>query len=65
MDAKSQLKVIKAGFTIIRKDDTPSLRIKYKDSDHHEWTTFHKYETKDARERELHSLLELNLTIED
>ncbi len=32
MDAKSQLKVCRAGFTIIRKEDVPSPRIKYKDA---------------------------------
>lgn len=42
MDAKDQLKVINAGFTIIRSQEFPTLRIKHKDKDHHEWTTLEK-----------------------
>ncbi len=51
MDSQSQEKVIKAGFTIIRVDDYPSPRIKYKDEAHREWNTFEKYPTKAARDR--------------
>lgn len=50
MDAKSQQKVIKAGFSIIRCDDFPSPRIKIKDADHQEWSTFKKYTTKAERD---------------
>lgn len=42
MDAKDQLKVINAGFTIIRTQEFPTLRIKYKNKDHTEWATLEK-----------------------
>lgn len=42
MDAKDQLKVINAGFTIIRTQEFPTLRIKYKNKDQTEWATLEK-----------------------
>jgi hypothetical protein len=51
MDAKSQLKLIKAGYTIIRPEDQPSPRIKYKSNEQHEWATLEKFESKAARDR--------------
>lgn len=51
MDAGSQLKVIRAGFTIIRYDDQPNLRIKFKDGEHLNWTTFRTFPTKAERDR--------------
>lgn len=65
MDAKSQLKVCRAGFTIIRKEDVPSPRIKYKDARQTEWKTLRKFDTKAARDREFNNLMELNLFIND
>jgi hypothetical protein len=65
MDNKSQQKVIAAGFTIIRKDDTPNIRIKFKGDGGHEWKTFEKYETKAARDRAFNELLEDEHIISD
>jgi hypothetical protein len=65
MDAKSQLKVVRAGFTIIRKDDSRSPRIKYKDARQTEWATLRKFDTKAARDREFNKLIALNLIIND
>jgi hypothetical protein len=65
MDAKSALKVINAGFTIIRCDDTPSARIKFKGKGSHEWTTLEKFTTKAARDRRFAELLEKDKYIND
>ncbi|OFX62681.1 MAG: hypothetical protein A2066_18785 [Bacteroidetes bacterium GWB2_41_8] len=65
MDQSSHLKVIAAGFTIIRTDDQPSPRIKVKDSSRHEWSTLRKFETKAARDREYKELLKLSMVIND
>lgn len=51
MDQQSQMKVMKAGFMIIRKDDTKKPKIKYKVDTKKEWTTHSVYETKAARNR--------------
>lgn len=58
MDARSQLKVIRAGFTIIRQDDYPAIRIKYKDADHEDWVTYNNYPTKSARDKVFNELRE-------
>jgi hypothetical protein len=65
MDKQSQLKVLAAGFTIMRPDDQPSPRIKFIDKNHHEWTTLLKFETKAARDRKLKELFEVQLFIID
>lgn len=52
MDAKDQLKVINAGFTIIRSQEFPTLRIKYKNKDHTEWTTLEK-DFKSIQQRDI------------
>lgn len=65
MDAKSQLKVIAAGFKIIRADDQPNIRIKCKDSTSSDWHTLMKFETKAARDREMAKLLALQMVITD
>jgi hypothetical protein len=66
MDAKSQLKVIRAGFKIIRTDDQPSLRIKVKKRGSHEWTTLEKnFPSKAARDRRFNELLEDKNVISD
>lgn len=65
MDKQSQLKVINAGFTIIRSDDQPSPRIKYIGKDHHEWSTLEKFETKAARDRRIVELLKISTIIND
>lgn len=63
MDQNSQMKVAKAGFTIFRKDDQPSARIKFKDKEQHEWKTYSKYETKAARDRAFNELMENEFNI--
>lgn len=65
MDAKSQKKVCNAGFIIIRADDHPQPRIKYKNKVRAEWETLEKFETKAARNRRFNKLLELELVISD
>jgi hypothetical protein len=65
MEAKSQLKVIEAGFTIIRKQDAPQIIIKYKDAKQHEWATHTKFVTKAARDRVFDKLLNLKHVISD
>nr|WP_320037163.1 hypothetical protein [uncultured Bacteroides sp.] len=57
MDQVSQQKIIKAGFTIIRTDDTPSFRIKHKTKDVLSWVTLEKFTTKAARDRKFNELL--------
>lgn len=50
-------KIQKAGFTIIRADDTPSPRIKEWKSDS-AWVTMEKFDTKAARDRRMQQLLQ-------
>lgn len=65
MDSNSQRKVIAAGFTIIRCDDTPSPRIKYKGKGRQEWATLATFETKAARDRRFKELNEMSVFIND
>lgn len=66
MDQKSQLKVIKAGFKIIRKDDQPVPRIKIKDNRSREWRTYAKdFKSKAERDRRFNELLVSNIIISD
>jgi hypothetical protein len=66
MDKQSQLKVAREGFMIIRKDDTPNIRIKYIDCKQHDWATYAKpFETKASRDRAFNKLLELPHVIND
>lgn len=59
MDAKSQQKVIAKGLTILRSDDQPNIRIKFKGPGTSEWKTFEKpFETKAARDRRMKELLD-------
>lgn len=48
MNLDSQNKVLKAGFMIIRKDDYPQPKIKYKQFGFPEWRTLEKFDTKAA-----------------
>jgi hypothetical protein len=57
MDVTSQLKVINAGFTIIRCDDQPKPRIKVKGEGGHEWRTLENFDTKASRDRRFNELL--------
>lgn len=65
MEQQSQRKVIAAGFTILRADDHPTPRIKYKSKDHHDWITLEAFPTKAARDRRMALLLNEFLIIED
>jgi hypothetical protein len=65
MDSTSQQKVIKAGFMIIRTDDSPNIRIKYKGSYLQSWSTLEKFETKSARDKRFQELLKGPMVIAD
>lgn len=63
MDQTSQMKVMAAGFRLLRIDDQPSLRIKVKESGK-DWRTLEKFDTKAARERKFKELLTDTKTIQ-
>jgi hypothetical protein len=65
MQLQSQIKVMKAGFTIIRCDDSPLPRIKYKAHEQIEWKTLEKHPSKAARDRRFKELLTDDNVIED
>jgi hypothetical protein len=66
MLGRDQKKLTTAGYTLIRSDDSPSPRIKYKDAKHHEWTTLQKdFESKAARDRRMDELLKDPMIIQD
>lgn len=65
MDTASQKKVMDKGFTIIRKDDYPTPRIKAKMQNGHDWKTYENYETKAARDRAFKELMRLDNIIND
>lgn len=65
MTQRDQLKVIRAGFTIIRRDEH-NLKIKMKNKEHSNWVTLYNgFASKAALNRKMNELLELNLMIED
>ncbi|MBR5146465.1 MAG: hypothetical protein IKW54_02425 [Bacteroidales bacterium] len=64
MGTNDQDKVIKAGFMIIRPDDYPNIRIKYRVGNG-AWKTLEKFDTEAARDRRLKELLKNILTIMD
>jgi hypothetical protein len=65
MTAKDQLKVIRNGFTIIRKDEV-NLRLKFKNTLAPEWrNTEIKYSSKRALKDHVKELLEDSYFIED
>lgn len=65
MDINSQNKVKRAGFTIIRRDDYPTPRIKVSTGVNGGWATYKKYETKAERDRAFTLLLKDDKTISD
>ena len=66
MDAKSQEKVIAAGFTILRSEDYPTVRIKYKKQGAaHDWCTLERFPSKAARDRRMSELLQDTMIITD
>ncbi len=64
MNQNAQDKVLKAGFTVIRTDDLPNIRIK-KLKRAGVWETLENFPTKTARDRKFKELLKDDLTIED
>lgn len=66
MDITSQIKVMAAGFRIIRKDDYPQPRIKFKKKPTGmDWTTLEKFDTKAARDRAFVEMMKDPMTIND
>lgn len=66
MNQTDQKKVIDAGFTILRKQDLPTIIIKAKTiEDPDSWRTIGKFDTKAARDREFNKLLKNSKYIED
>lgn len=64
MDQASHMKLMAAGFRILRTDDQPSVRIKVKENGK-DWRTLEKFETKAARERRFKELLTDSKTVHD
>ncbi len=76
MQAKDQLKLLNAGFTIIRKSITPvyaggniigsACAIKYKTSENHEWRVMEKgFTSKAALQRRVDELLKNDKIVEE
>ena len=65
MNDESHLKLIQDGFTIIRIDDFPGIRIKFKDVEHPEWTEMNTYPSKYARDKALGELVAQPFIIND
>lgn len=56
---------MRAGFMIIRKDDQPQPRIKYKQFGLSDWRTFEKFSTKAERDRRFKELMKDSIIIDD
>lgn len=67
MNANDQEKICKAGFVIIRSDDTSKPSIKCKKKDHpRSWKTLsNNFKSKKERDQHMKDLLELDDYIED
>lgn len=65
MNDESHLKLIKEGFTVIRSEDFPGMRIKFKDVEHPEWTEMNTYPSKYARDKALGELVAQPFIIND
>lgn len=74
MTQNDRIKLLNAGYRIIRADDTTSIRIKiltgYRPDGVHyvsagDWCTFEKFDTKAERDRRMKELLEDMYTITD
>jgi hypothetical protein len=65
MTAKDQLKLLKAGFTIIRADEN-QLLIKFKDKNHLNWNLLSNgAKSKAELRRRMDTFLQSDLTVED
>ena len=61
MDQKFHVRVMNKGFVIIRPDDTPTIRIKHKTADNHNWRTLEQgFASKAQRDRRVTELIENN-----
>lgn len=66
MNSKDQNKLLKAGYTILRRDDHPTVRIKEKSQETQEWQTYEKdFKSKASRDRRMEELLEYVTILED
>ena len=66
MNNTDHQKLIKAGYTLLRKDDQPTIRIKVKSAITLEWQTFETgFASKAARDRRMAELLKSTTTLED
>jgi hypothetical protein len=66
MNGTDQKKLIIAGYTLLRKDDKPTPRIKIRSAKNFEWQTFEKdFASKAARDRRMAELLQSSTTLED
>lgn len=65
MDRSSRLKVISAGFIVLRKDDQPTFRIKCQRVGSHNWETWQNFPSPEIRDKRLIELLREPNFIED
>ena len=63
MDNLSQQKVIKQGFTILRKAE--SIKIEKKESGLDQWGTFATFETEESRDNAFDRFMALDYVIND
>ena len=59
------IKLMNAGYTFIRPDNQPNVRIKFRKKGSGDWKTLEKFETKAARDRRVKELLNLEEFIMD
>lgn len=65
LHSRDVLKIIKAGFTILRADNE-NLKIKHKTKNVHDWTTYESgFKSKAELRRRMDDLLKLTKIIED
>ena len=65
MNVLDQRKLMRAGFTIFRKDDYPDIRIKRRSSINFEWQTWENFKTKASRNKRMNELLQSETSVED
>lgn len=66
MNGTDQQKLVRAGFTIIRKEDHIRLIIKFKGPGARDWRTLEKgFASKAALERRMNELLKDEKTVQD
>ena len=65
MDNTSQFKIIRAGFRIIRKEETPRPRILVRDKNNPAWTTWFNCTSVDQRDQIWDNLITNEYIIND